>query len=181
MKQKRHALTLIEVSIACVVLGGILFFVFSPFTETAKMTKKIESAIEVSFSHHNFQTRLTQLLDELAGEIKCSENALSFSTSIGIDPEKAFSSPLNAALSLTRDGDLTLKLSPKDDDENIREEILLRSVTSIDYTFHSLEEGKYKTEKVWDNSSPPDAITITINGSDKYAFHIAKTSGGIAL
>ena len=181
MQKKRRALTLIEISIACILLGGILFFIFSPFTETAKMTKKIESAISESFAHHHFQTKLTNLFDDLTGAIKCEEKTLTFATAIGIDPETAFSSPLNATLTLEKNGNLVLTLVPKEDKENLREEILLTNVTSIDFTFHSLEKGKYKAEKTWDNDSPPDAITITIDDTDRYAFHIAKTSEGIAL
>ena len=178
-------ITLMEVMLAFVILGIILYFLFSPFRETAIMNQKTENALQTAFSNHNIERRIIQLVSLLEDSFESDGKTLTFATSIGVDPETELSSSVNILLRTTEKEELVLDIWPKEEKKektkHLRSEVLLNGVNKIDFSFYSLDGGRYSEHSVWKEKNPPDSMRININKELSFGINIAKETEGIAF
>jgi type II secretory pathway pseudopilin PulG len=171
-RSQKRPLTLLEVMIALVLAGFILYYLFDAHSRAEILNVKLERAKERVVLAKNVQQRLMQLFGAIVPP-KTENPSLYTSNSIdgttlfllydaGIDPDPQFWGPITAELSLQ---DLNFSLISTSSIVEKRSEILYRDVKRIAFQFY---DKKGQGFAFWDKTkeSLPTLIELTLFFAD---------------
>jgi hypothetical protein len=149
MKYKKKSLTLLEVLLALVFLGFIFTFLLSTFSQTIKTSSRLTNIKAEAFSRFHVHRRLFILFSHVGSLTKNKENTyfycdnypqspssyLAFTINGILDPDPQFCGLNHCSLYL-QDRTLFLTMTPENTPTLTRQEVLLRDVKSIGFTFY---------------------------------------------
>lgn len=143
---------LLEIMVGLALLSGLLFVLFSFFTSSARMEKKLQRAEEALLERQHLSQRLQTVLTsvipssgkesfpslytEKFPEEKGSSLVVYFDH--GIDPDPSFSGPSIARIFVNKEGQLCLAIWPERREKGktfVRHEVLLEPVEAVSFRF----------------------------------------------
>lgn len=176
---KKRSLTLLEVMIAFSLLSIVLFFVLSPFKELALLSGRMGTASTSVMKNHRIRGKLMRLFSQAEDEFSCENGTIQCKTSIGTDPDPDFSSPVTIKLFKNKESQLVLTLTAPSTEKS-RQQVLADDVEQLEWTFYKLVDGKYISSNRWEETSLPECIKLTLNGTD-LPITLAKKTEGVQL
>ena len=170
MRKHKYSLTLLEVVIALSLTGILLTFLWQAYFSSQKQLALMQSKKAVSLQKVLFQEKLSYLTSSLVKEgashlvytAPCkvsSSPMLVFQSLLPIDLDPDFSGPTLSGLYLT---DTNLCLVHWANEDKMRNEVLLKEVSSCEFLFFDAKQKAWNKEWSQKNQNAPEMIKIQI-------------------